>query len=197
MYERQFEEAVNHAMLYEVGHHWKITPEVEAGLIGTRAQRRAVGYVNDPADSGGETKFGIAQNANPDLNVRSLTWDEAKDVYYRKYWLAGRCNLLHPRVAVLHFDGCVNHGVRNASIFLQRAVGVEEDGQIGPVTLGEANSMDSLELCIRICEIRERFYQNIVKNKPSQAKFLNGWLSRIDHIGDYVSTEMQDDGSYS
>lgn len=188
MYSSDFDFAVNHAMLEEVGKFWKLTPEVAAGLISTQAQRRAVGYVNDPYDAGGETKFGIAQNANPEISVRNMTWEDAKDIYYNKYWLAGKCHLLHPRVAILHFDGCVNHGIRNASIFLQRALGVEQDGKIGPITIAAANSIDSQELCRRICDIRHSFYQSIVRNKPSQARFLNGWLGRIDRVGQFVAT---------
>ena len=181
-----FEAAVDHAMLYEVGGFWKLTPDVEAGLIGTKAQRRAVGYVDDPLDRGGETKFGVAKNANQDLNITTLTWAQAKDVYYRRYWLNGSCDKLPARVAVLHFDGCVNHGVGRANKFLQRALGVGVDGVIGPITAGKAHKLDQFDICDSICKQRESFCRSIVANNPSQGRFLNGWLRRIDEMHVFV-----------
>lgn len=182
MYTEAFEKAVDHAMLYEVGGHWKLTPEVEAGLIGTAAQRKAVGYVNDPDDNGGETKYGVARNANPDLNITTLDWEGAKEVYYRRYWINGSCDKLPGRIAVLHFDGCVNHGVGRANKFLQRALGVGDDGVIGPATQAKAAASNEYEICHAICDQREKFYRNIVLNNPSQGKYLNGWLRRIDEM---------------
>jgi lysozyme family protein len=186
MFTDAFDAAVNHAMLYEVGSFWQLTPEVEAGLINTRAQRKAVGYVNDPDDSGGETKFGVAKNANMDLDITNLTWDEAKGVYYNRYWQGGVCDMMPPRVAVLHFDGCVNHGIKRASKFLQIAVGAEPDGEIGPQTLEMLSSNDEFAVCEQICNLREQFYRDIVSARPSQAKFLKGWLRRINEMREFV-----------
>lgn len=170
-----FSIALNHAMLYEVGKFWNInTPGV---LDGTNL--KACGYVNDPHDLGGETKFGIAKNSNPNLDIKNLTWQDAKNVYYTKYWLTGSCDKLEKRLAILHLDGCINHGAGRASKFLQKAAGVIEDGKIGPATLNAINSLDSINLCNKICDIREEFYKNIVKNNSTQARFLNGWLQRI------------------
>lgn len=191
MYPIAFEAAVNHAMLYEVGGHWKLTPEVEAGLINTPAQRRAVGYVDDPLDRGGETKFGVAKNANPDLDITNLTWDTAMAVYYDRYWEAGMCNRLSGRVAVLHFDGCVNHGVVRAKKFLQRAVGVEADGIIGRITLGAINSQDPIWICEKVCDLREQFYRDIVARSPNQARFLKGWLRRINEMREFTTDPNQ------
>jgi len=187
MYSNAFEDAVNHAMLYEVGSQWRLTPEVEAGLIDTPQQRRNVGYVNDPLDRGGETKYGVAKNANQDLDITNLDWATAKDVYYRRYWLTGSCDQLPPRVAVLHFDGCVNHGIGRANKFLQAAVGMSTDGILGPQSLGAVNSMDEIELCMSICDQREQFYQAIVARKPEQGRFLKGWLRRISEMRDFTT----------
>ena len=185
-YTKAFDEAVNHAMLYEVGGHWKLTPEVEAGLCETKEQKRATGYVNDPDDAGGETKYGVAKNANQDLDIKTMTWADAKAVYYKRYWLAGKCDQLSPRLAVLHFDGCVNHGVKKASMFLQRAVGTTPDGDIGPATLAKVKTVAELAACEKVCSLREQFYRDIVTNKPTQAKFLNGWLRRINEMRAFV-----------
>lgn len=195
-YPKSFDSALNHAMLYEVGGHWRLsTPGVKEGLIGTPQQRRAVGYVNDPTDMGGETKFGVAKNGNPDLNIRTLDWAGASSVYYKRYWLAASCDKLTefaPRVAVLHFDGAVNHGVIRANRFLQRALGVKEDGVIGNQTLGVAKLANQISLCHTICDIREKFYRDIVANKPAQVRFLNGWLRRINEMRAYSTATTHD-----
>lgn len=187
-YTRAFEEAVSHAMIYEVGGFWDVNhPAVAEGKIDTRENRKAVGYVNDPDDRGGETKFGVAKNANPDLNITTLTWDGAKAVYYIRYWLAGKCERLPPRIAVLHFDGCVNHGIARANKFLQRAAGVTPDGAVGPVTIAKVARLDQISLANNICNQREQFYRQIVINNPRQAKYLNGWLRRIKEMRAFVT----------
>jgi len=187
MFSQAFEKAVDHAMLYEVGGFWKLTPEVELGLINTSAQRKAVGYVNDPDDNGGETKYGVAKNANPDLDIKTLDWEGAKEVYNRRYWLNGSCDKLPGRVAVLHFDSCVNHGVGRANKFLQRALQVTVDGVIGPATCAKATATDAIALCNSICNQRDQFYRDIVANNPSQGKYLGGWLRRINEMRTFTT----------
>jgi lysozyme family protein len=182
MFPVSFEKAIDHAMLYEVGGFWKLTPDVRAGLIDTPAQRKAVGYVDDPLDRGGETKFGVAKNANPDLDITNLDWETVEAVYYDRYWVAGACGSLPPRVAVLHFDGCVNHGISRAKKFLQGAVGAEQDGIVGRQTLAAVSAMDPIAVCESICIQRAKFYRDIVAAKPAQERFLKGWLRRIDEM---------------
>ncbi len=187
-----YEFAVDHAMLYEVGGHWRLTPEVEAGLIGTQQQRRNVGYVNDPLDPGGETKFGVAKNANPDLDITNLDWQGAKSVYYNRYWIPGSCGQLPPRIAVLHFDGCVNHGIGRANKFLQGSVGATQDGVVGPQTLNAIFNSDEFAICNAICDLRAQFYQSIVDRKPDQARFLGGWLRRVEEMRVFCCDPDQD-----
>lgn len=186
-YTMAFEKAIDHAMLYEVGGFWKLTPDVEAGLISTPEQRKACGYTNDPDDHGGETKFGVAKSANTDLNITTLDWEAAKRVYYKRYWLQGDCQEMPARLAALHFDGCVNHGVGREAKFLQKAVGAVADGDIGPATLALVNSQDEITLCNKVCAQREAFYRSIVANNPSQAKYLNGWLRRVHEMQVFVT----------
>ena len=183
-----FEKAIDHAMLYEVGGFWQLTPDVEAGLIDTPEQRKACGYTNDPDDHGGETKYGVAKSANTDLNITTLDWEAAKRVYYKRYWLQGDCQDMPSRLAALHFDGCVNHGVGREAKFLQKAVGAVADGDIGPATLALVNAQDEITLCNKVCAQREAFYRSIVANNPSQAKYLNGWLRRVHEMQVFVTS---------
>jgi lysozyme family protein len=188
-YTKAFERAIDHAMLYEVGGFWNVNhPAVLLGRIDTAANRKAVGYVNDPQDRGGETKFGVAKNANNDLNIALLTWEQAKAVYFARYWIAGKCDQLPSRIAVLHFDGCVNHGIQRANTFLQRAAGVNADGVIGPVTLAKIKTLNQITACNSICDQRTAFYRQIVASNPSQAKYLNGWLRRINEMRAFTTS---------
>jgi lysozyme family protein len=178
-----YRKAVNHVMLYEVGGFWDLsTPGTRSGT-----NPSACGYVNDPDDSGGETKYGVSKNNNPEVNVTNLTWYGAKDVFYEKYWLPGASDQIQNRIAVLHFDGCVNHGVGQASKFLQRAVGADDDGVVGPQTIELVNKANPFDVCNSICDQREQFYYNIVADNPSQEKYIDGWIRRIDEMREYTT----------
>lgn len=192
MYQDDFVDAFNHAMLYEVGAFWNPTDQdVIAGNLDTREQRKKVGYVNIPSDRGGETKYGVAQKANPNISVYDLDLDGAMNVYFNQYWLRGSCDKLTYPITLIHFDGCVNHGIGRANKFLQRAVGAVEDGQIGPATLRAINSMDAEILIKRLSKIRADFYNAIVQRDPSQQMFLKGWMRRIDEVTDFTLKSLQ------
>lgn len=47
------------------------------------------GYVNNPADPGGETKYGISKRSYPWLDIVNLTEEHARLIYYRDFWLLG------------------------------------------------------------------------------------------------------------
>ena len=101
------------------------------------------GYTNDAADPGGPTNFGITiadyrHYVKPDASaadVRAMKLDEAKGIYRGKYWDAMRCDGLPAGVDYAVFDYGVNSGVSRAAKVLQRALGVADDGTIGPLTL--------------------------------------------------------------
>jgi lysozyme family protein len=183
IYTQAFELAVNHAMLYEVGGFWNVN--VAGVADGTNS--RACGYTNDPNDPGGETKFGIAKSANPTLDITHLTWDQAKAVYYSHYWLNTKCDKMNGRVAALVFDSAVNNGSGTAAKFLQRAIGVTDDGAIGPGTLATLTLKDPIMVCNSVCDQRISYYNSIVANKPSQSVYLAGWLRRVSEMRAFVT----------
>jgi len=74
------------------------------------------GYVNNPQDPGGETNFGISKRSYPLLDIKSLTIDQAKAIYFQDYWLAGRCaEFGHPKSTIL-FDIAVISGVSRITL---------------------------------------------------------------------------------
>jgi len=103
------------------------------------------GYVNDPSDPGGETKYGISHRAYPDIDIKALTLDQARDIYRRDYWQAASCDSMPERIGHLVFDCAVHHGVKTAIKLLQRALKVADDGEFGPITRGTLTARDTNE----------------------------------------------------
>ena len=93
------------------------------------------GYIFNPHDPGGETKFGISKRSYPHLDIHSLTLADAKTIYRRDFWDRAQCDKLAPDLAFDLFDGAVNSGIGQSIRWLQRAVGVADDGVVGPLTL--------------------------------------------------------------
>lgn len=153
------------------------------------------GYVNDPVDRGGATNYGVTQtvydnfrriNRLPQQAVRNITKAEVEQIYRKFYWDDGNCEFINQyssRLALLHFDACINHGLFNAAKILQRALSIPADGLWGPqtrhsVTL-KAGDNETLK---RQLEKREDFYLDIIQHNPSQVKFLRGWLYRVRRL---------------
>ncbi|MBO4406048.1 MAG: peptidoglycan-binding protein [Alphaproteobacteria bacterium] len=141
-------------------------------------------YVFDKNDPGGETKFGISKRSYPTLNIRDLTLEDAKKIYYRDFWQKGRFEeIWDDLITTQVFDLSVNLGIRAAVIILQRAlrsVGktVQEDGLIGSETLSAVSNSEPHCLLAAIKSEAAGYYRMIVCSKPGMAKFLNGWLNR-------------------
>lgn len=93
------------------------------------------GYVNDPRDRGGETKFGISKRAHPELDIKAITRERAKAIYRADYWDPLPLEHLSGAAAFQLFDFAVHHGPRAAIAALQRAIGVKGDGVVGNVTI--------------------------------------------------------------
>ena len=94
------------------------------------------GYVDHPTDPGGRTKYGISQRAYPDLDIKNLTIEEAKEIYRDDYWCRIKGDDLPAGVACAVMDYAVNSGISRASKALQAACGIKNgDGIIGPHTL--------------------------------------------------------------
>ncbi len=149
------------------------------------------GYANDPLDHGGPTNFGITQDTYNRFrthikaglkDVKGITKDEVRQIYRLFYWMDGKCNKIAevlPDLAIIHFDTAVNHGVGGAAHILQKSLGVEDDGIIGPKTLGAIEITPSA-LAIRLYLLqRELYYYRIVVQRPETGKFLTSWLSRL------------------
>lgn len=100
------------------------------------------GYTEGKNDPGGETKFGISKRSYPTLDIAALTLADAKQIYRRDFWDRAQCDRLPVGIRFDLFDTAVNSGIGQAIRFLQRAVGVADDGVIGPLTLAAVQRLD-------------------------------------------------------
>ena len=88
---------------------------------------------------GGETNFGIAKRFYPEVDIKNLTKEEAKDIYRRDYWVRNKVEELPENLRHIFFDMCVNQGRGTAVKILQRACNAKGadlaiDGGMGPKT---------------------------------------------------------------
>ena len=65
------------------------------------------GYVNDPTDLGGETNFGITKRFYPDVDIKNLTEEGAKEIYKKDYWDKNKVDDLPDDLKHIYFDMCV------------------------------------------------------------------------------------------
>ena len=150
------------------------------------------GYVNNPADKGGETNKGItAKTYNAyreskglsQQSVRFITNYEVSDIYKSFYWNAAHCNDMPFRLALAVFDWQVNSG--RGLLLLQECLGVSVDGAWGRVTakaLAQTVSQPNREneLLNLYLQKREAAYRRWATG--NQKQFLAGWLNRLNAL---------------
>lgn len=141
-------------------------------------------YSNDPCDAGGETKYGISRRSYPDLDIANLGLADAYNIYFRDWWEPQSYKAFDSQlIANKTFDMAVNLGTSQAHKLLQGSCNdmgrmLNCDGILGPLTVSAVNSLDEMEL-LQDIRIRMRtFYLSLAAKKPSNARFLKGWLAR-------------------
>lgn len=167
------------------------------------------GYVNDPADRGGETNYGITYNTLNDaknkgwipfnVTIQNIQLEHAKIIYKKGYWDVVQADSLPHPLDLIMFDSAVNHGPGAAVKLLQKSLNallryteLKIDGIVGPLTLRAVNDYIGLGstpgtppdsniryLCIDVLLNRVELYSSIVNSNKSQEKFLKGWLNRV------------------
>jgi len=133
------------------------------------------GYVNDPRDPSGETKFGISKRAYPELTIKNLTVADARYIYRKNYWDAISGDDLPDYIRLLMFDCAVNQGVSRAVIYAQRSAGANDDGIMGPQTVSALFRMEPSILVRELSLQRHNSYTNSQGWKHYGA----GWSRRL------------------
>lgn len=153
------------------------------------------GFVDDPDDAGGATNMGVTlktyaayckRKGYPRPTVERLkNLSEAKwqDIMRTMYWdvIAGD-RIQSQSVALAIYDWAVHSGTSVAIKHVQRILGVQADGIVGPLTLAAINSASPLPLFGQIKQDRIKFFGTLIIQRPKNRKFLNGWLNRVNSI---------------
>ena len=145
------------------------------------------GFSDLAKDPGGATNWGVTEStlsayrghACTVADVRALTWAEAEPIYHEVYWPAVLGDQLPPGVDLITFDAGINCGRGRAVTFLQAALGVEQDGQLGPVTLAKLAAVSDLHVLLDKIEVARAAYYRALK---TYATFGKGWMARLSDV---------------
>lgn len=160
-------------------------------------------YANNPADRGGETYAGIARKFWPNwsgwkqIDHIKATHGKSAPVINK---FAKADHLLHKNISAFYkanfwdvnsldkfedqqiansvYDFGVNAGTKKAAKVLQQVLGIEQDGVIGPKTIGIINAYKFRQTHFSYNELRRQYYLKLAQN-PTQHQFLKSWLSRL------------------
>lgn len=138
------------------------------------------GYVNNPNDSGGPTKYGITQADMPGVDISTITPEQATAYYAEHYWKPLYSQISDQTLAEKLFDMGVLFGVGTAVKMLQISmtdvIGLVSDGAFGPNTLAATNEHGDIN-SYRIVLLNHAY--EVVNRIPKDAEFLQGWVNRI------------------
>lgn len=152
-----------------------------------RVIEREKGYVDNPLDKGGPTKFGITMatlskwldSVVTPSDIKALTPDVAAMIYLNFYVTQpGFENINDENLRGLVVDCGVLHGPGTVTRWLQTILEVPVDGIFGPKTVEAVNSESPHSLYLHLCARRFRFIADIVSHDHSQLEFLRGWTDR-------------------
>lgn len=129
------------------------------------------GYVNDPDDPGGETKYGITKQRYPNLDIRNLTREQAKEIYRTDFFIPMDVERVYNdtnslNLALQYFDFGVNAGINRAKNLLVESLKIKQK---------EGGNLVSIYK-----DLRRQYYKDLTIKKPVMVKFLKGWLNRVD-----------------
>lgn len=155
------------------------------------------GYINDPDDSGGSTKYGITQKvANAHgfkKDISKLPREKAISIYFLTYWKKPNFNIIFSiseKIALRLFDIGVNIGTGTASKWLQRVINllletdIKVDGKIGDITLEALEKIiyqrgkeNAEKVIVKLMESLQAYHYIFISEKwPKNKKYIYGWI---------------------
>jgi lysozyme family protein len=141
-------------------------------------------YVNNPADPGGETKYGISKRSYPNVDIANLTVEGAKEIYLRDFW--NPIGDAHPAIKFQVFDFAVNSGIQTAIRKLQAAIGVADDGHWGPLSSAKLAATPVPQVITHFIAQRIRFWTSL----STWSTFGKGWANRAATDLDYAAGDI-------
>lgn len=130
------------------------------------------GYVNDPHDRGGETKYGISKRKYPNLDIKNLTKEKAIELYEKDFWYNTIASKLKWPACLAAFNIAINSGSGRLSKYLQ--------------SVKDPESMSPDALSDYLISSQEDFYYSLARVNPSQKRFLKGWLNRTNDLKAFI-----------
>ena len=118
------------------------------------------GYKDVDGNTGAPVNMGINQKHHPDVNVKTLTPDQARDIYKTQYWDAIGADKLDPVAAKIAFDAAVNQGPEYAKRLIAETGGDPE----------------------KMMAHRLGRYAEIAAGDKNQTGNLKGWMGRLDAL---------------
>ena len=147
------------------------------------------GYVNHPKDPGGETNLGVTKRVYEDFggtkDMKELTKEDVEPIYKKNYWDRVKGDDLPEGLDLCIFDFAVNAGPGRAAKFLQKLIGVTQDGGIGPQTLGALQSAIGEDVRIQTREMIEKYQsmrQEYYEGLSTFDTFGRGWTRRVNEV---------------
>lgn len=122
------------------------------------------------------TKYGVSAKAYPDLDIANLTIADAQAIAKRDYWNVVYGDYMKFPLALCVFDFGYNAGPHESVLVLQRSLGVNQDGSMGPATLAASNSKDLRQTVIDFTVERIKAYQLM----PGWSHDGHGWQARAE-----------------
>ena len=113
------------------------------------------GYDNDKDDPGGETRYGIDHRSHPQEDIKNLTLERAREIYFAEYWQAGGCEKMPAKLGEVVFNCRVNCG----------------PGRVAKILAITKDASDFIDE-------QDAFYRRLVEARPKSQKYLRGWLNR-------------------
>ena len=143
------------------------------------------GYSNDVYDPGGETKYGISKRSYPHLNIKNLTQEQAKQIYYRDFWIPLHGDRMpSDEVGIELLEQGVNMGIRRAVYFIQSTANacghrIEVDGDLGPQTINAVVKCNPQHMLVSIRAQALTYYRELTMENPTFKRYLKGWFNRV------------------
>ncbi len=156
--------------------------------------RHEGGYSNDKDDLGGETKYGISKKSYPHLDIKNLTVEHAKVIYYYDYFVKGKFDEIAKisfQVASKGCDIAINCGIHKSHVILVDAINeFKPEYKISKIDTDYLLFLQKIVLTRRlssyidaIIKHQTNYYISLVEKNPKLSKFLNGWLKRAKYRG--------------
>ena len=151
------------------------------------------GYANNPADPGGETKFGISKRSYPNENIAAMTADRAQEIFKNDFYDAvGGDTLMkiNPGLAAHVSDMAFNAGPKAAVKLLYDAAQMPRQSQITPDLLDRLNSSENLVKDYTVARLK---YYSSLSNAPT---FIKGWVNRVNNLNKALKVKSGLNGAY-